>query len=217
MNFIVRAEDALEVVKAYFDKLPKGDSSCAGISIFHSHAPYLEAYKIAEECCESGKKVMKKYNEKNTCYVDYQFCQSGLGRELEDIREIEVGDLISKPWLLMDNDINVEKMGNIRKDVFTLDEVDIIVGDLNKLASRSNVKVLLRRAKSSQIDFDMEMDRIYAHQTSSIRDEVKYTFVEMAKDAERREKRKKLIYDIVVAYDIWFKNEEKTTNNEEKG
>ena len=160
---------------------------------------------------------MKKYNEKNTCYVDYQFCQSGLGRELEDIREIEVGDLISKPWLLKDNDINVEKMGNIRKDVFTLDEVDIIVGDLNKLASRSNVKVLLRRAKSSQIDFDMEMDRIYAHQTSSIRDEVKYTFVEMAKDAERREKRKKLIYDIVVAYDIWFKNEEKTTNNEEKG
>jgi hypothetical protein len=199
MSFICRAEDALDIVKAYFADMPKDCSSCAGIAIFHSHAPYAEAYRIAEECCESGKKKMKEAQppETTTCYVDYHYCQGGLGMELEDIREREIGDIISKPWLIKDNAKRPKRM---EKECVTLEEVERVVKELNLLESRTNIKGLAERAMSSQADFDMEMSRIYAHQSKEIQNKIAYTFREL-----EGEKRKCLIYDIIIAYDLWFR------------
>lgn len=72
INLICNARDAYEIAKTYLRDLHqikwKGGtepcSACAGIAIFHSHAPYAEAYKIAEECCESGKTRMKQLEKK---------------------------------------------------------------------------------------------------------------------------------------------------------
>lgn len=196
MSFIVSARDSLKAIEAYFKNLPDEDSSCAGVAIFHSHAPYSEAYKIAEECCESGKQRMKHNKETNTCYIDFQYCQSGLGMDLETIRKREVGNVfISKPWLIRgeSNDPNT----------VTLTKVNRVVEDLNMLGSRTNIKTLANVAKSSLTEFDMEMERIYAHQSSDIQEKINYTFKELKGD-----ERRKLIYDIVIVYDLWFRGKE---------
>lgn len=75
MTIICNARDVMEVVKAYFKDLPRGCSSCAGIAIFHSHAPYADAYRLAEECCEEGKSRMKKDHLWNADFVDFHYCQ----------------------------------------------------------------------------------------------------------------------------------------------
>ena len=116
INLICNARDAYDIAKTYLKGLHQVSwkdstepcSACAGIAIFHSHAPYAQAYKIAEECCESGKTRMKKLEKarekegksKEVCYIDVHYCQKGIGMSLDDIREKEVGGLISKPWLL---------------------------------------------------------------------------------------------------------------------
>ena len=61
INLICNARDAYDIAKTYLKGLHQVSwkdstepcSACAGIAIFHSHAPYAQAYKIAEECCES--------------------------------------------------------------------------------------------------------------------------------------------------------------------
>lgn len=100
INFICNASDAYDVVKAYFEGMPKEHSACAGIAIFHSHAPYYDAYRIAEECCESGKRLMKSKKLENVNLMDVHYCQGGIGTDLDTIRKHEVGNLISKPWFI---------------------------------------------------------------------------------------------------------------------
>lgn len=243
MSFVCRAEDAWEVVSAYFDSLPKGASSCAGIAVFHSHAPYAQAYRIAEECCESGKQKMKKENLEGTCFVDYHYCQGGMGMELDEIRSREQGSVISKPWLFKDNSVvspkeqdeisdstSPIKKNEIPASIVTKEQVEKAVMALS-FVNRTNIKGLAERAMSSLADFDMEMSRIYAHQSQEIAKKieimkkeepeklkkieameqaVKYIFKEL-----QGEERRNLIYDIVIAYDLWFKDINKQ-NKEEK-
>lgn len=204
MSFICNARDAFDVQEAYFKELPKGCSACAGIAIFHSHAPYAEAYKIAEECCENGKKKMKKDNETKTCYLDFHYCQGGLGTELEIIRKRETGDMISKPWFVMDNSGNTpDKPVNCT----TMEEVCKVAKDLKEIESRTNIKVLVDAAKHSLAAFDMEMSRIFAHQGKEKRESVNYTFKEL-----KGEKRRSLVYDIGIVYDLWFRQNEADNN-----
>ncbi|HCT93102.1 MAG TPA: hypothetical protein DF613_17210 [Lachnospiraceae bacterium] len=202
MSFICKARDALDTVRAYFRDLPKEDSACAGIAIFHSHAPYIEAYRIAEECCESGKAFMKKRGEKNTCYIDFHYCQGGLGMSLDVIRERESGGMLSKPWLWRDADKEIGK--EAREKIVSMEKVEQVVADLNRLGSRTNVKGLAEAAKSSLAAFDMEMSRIKAHQTEEIQKKIQYTFDDLS-----GEERRKLVYDIVLVYDLWFREGEK--------
>lgn len=201
MSFICRAEDALDIVKAYFEDMPTGCSSCAGIAVFHSHAPYAEAYRIAEECCESGKDRIKETKQIAACYVDYHYCQGGLGMELKDIRGREVGEIISKPWLVKDNTGHSD---TDTKEYLTLGQVERVAKELNQLDSRTNIKGLAESAMSSLADFDMEMNRIYAHQSKEIREKIHYTFKEL-----QGEERRNLIYDIVTGYDLWFRSMKK--------
>lgn len=200
MSFICRAEDALMLVKAYFKDLPELGSSCAGIAIFHSHAPYASAYRIAEQCCENGKDRMKAFGETNSCYVDYHYCQGGIGINLKEIRKQEVGDLISKPWL-----IRGETRSKSAEDMpINFTEVEQAARDLGEIESRTNIKGLAVAAKSSLADFDMEMSRIYAHQKPEKQEKIKSTFIEMS-----GEKRRRIVYDAAIVYDLWFRKTEK--------
>lgn len=203
MSFICKASDAFKAVEAYFDTLRKDEScsSCAGIALFHSHAPYYEVYKIAEECCDNAKTVMKKREETDTCYMDFQYCQGALGMNLDTMRARETGDLSSKPWLIAGE--------SKEPDVYTLDEVKRIVVGLNAMDARTNIKDLVSSAKDSLQVFNMEMSRIYAHMSSTVKKnaDVKYIFEDMIKDKsdnKKEERRRSLIYDIGIVYDQWF-------------
>ena len=217
MSFVCRAEDALDAVKAYFDGLHKNEekneirSSCAGITIFHSHAPYAEAYKIAEECCENGKKRMKDNKETDTCYIDYQYCQGGLGMDLHTIRDIETKNLVSKPWLYS-GEFGIKAKA---EEKFPFSEVLAVVNALNKMKARTNIKGLVNAAKESLEKFDMEMERIYAHMKKDLQNDPMIQYLFKSEDLKEEKltgikgnRRRKLVYDIGTAYDIWFKRGE---------
>lgn len=194
INFIVNARDAYDAVEAYFDSLKKikdGDSTkrysaCAGISIFHSHAPYSDAYRIAEECCETGKTRMKKNKSNYAFYVDYQYNQSAIGLDLDNIRERDNDLDISKPWLY-DGDVD---------ELYTTDLVRKMADELNKLG-RGNVKTLINAAKKSQNEFDMELKRIIAHSDEKLD-------FSIGGILEENNQKRKLIYDVGIVYDLWF-------------
>lgn len=198
INFICNARDAFTIVKAYFKDLPKEYSACAGIAIFHSHAPYADAYRIAEECCESGKKKMKRLGMQEANLMDVQYCQAGIGIDLDAIRKREVGNLISKPWFMEEYDVK-EKDDNY----FTVGMVEAMASQLNEMA-RTNVKALAEYAKRDLSSLKMELKRINAHSG-------KENLVDLhLKDQNGNpllndKKMQKLLYDIAVLYDLWFR------------
>lgn len=198
INFICNARDAFTIVKAYFKDLPKEYSACAGIAIFHSHAPYADAYRIAEECCESGKKKMKRLGMQEANLMDVQYCQAGIGIDLDTIRRREVGSLISKPWYMEEYDVK-EKDDNY----FTVGMVETMVSQLNKMA-RTNVKSLAEYAKKDLTTLKMELKRINAH--SNKEHQVDLHLTDQNKDPLLDDKKmQKLLYDIVILYDLWFR------------
>ncbi|MBP3339322.1 MAG: hypothetical protein J6L69_07955 [Lachnospiraceae bacterium] len=196
INFICNAFDAKDIIKVYFDGLKDKGSACAGVAIFHSHAPYYEAYRIAEECCESGKIRMKDMKCEEANFVDFHYCQSGIGIDLESIRETESEGIISKPWYV----------GEIIDDrCICTQQVEMLVEQLNKMA-RSNVKGLAEPAKKSISSLKMEWNRIRAHSS----DETLLSFEETKRmlKIEDEEKLRNLIYDITIVYDLWFAEKE---------
>ncbi len=206
INFICNAKDALMIAETYLNNLDKVDdgdgvkhSACAGIAIFHSHTPYSEAYRIAEECCESGKDRMKQKKAGDASMVDVHYCQGAIGINLEKIREKEVGELISKPWF-------VTGYPEGDKTEVSLDMVKTMVEQLNQL-SRSNVKGLAEVAKHSQTRLNMELSRILAHNK-----DVKELFGHI----EDKELMRKMLYDVVILYDLWFAKEKEDNKNEQK-
>lgn len=225
INLICNARDAYDIAKTYLKGLHQVSwkdstepcSACAGIAIFHSHAPYAQAYKVAEECCESGKTRMKKLEKarekegksKEVCYIDVHYCQKGIGMSLDDIREKEVGGLISKPWLLdMEDEKNTTS--KMPEDI-TIMEIEKVVEALQMIESRTNVKDLAVAAKLSEGAFNLEMRRIYAHQSDEdIKRRMKEIFVREDREefGQKYKKYRKMIYDIVIVYDLWFRKEE---------
>lgn len=199
INIIVAAKDAYEVAKAYLESLDrqKNCSSCAGIAIFRSHMPYADAYRIAEECCESGKDVMKANNINNACFLDFHYCQGAIDVSLEQIREDEDNLNISRPWLIVDNDGANQGMKFVNTN-----DIAFMKEFLNGIG-HSNVKCLLEPAKHSAIRLDDELNRIKAHQSEQKREAMNSVWDKLEKMDQS--KRRKLIYDMVIVYDLWFK------------
>lgn len=203
MTIICNARDALEVVRAYFKGLHQEGSSCAGIAIFHSHAPYADAYRLAEECCESGKRVMKEKKLRNACLLDFHYCQGAMGVSLEQIRQRELqGMPTGRPWMILARDKtegfcfskeiaeSLDKLG-----CHSLELAEEMAKVLNKLG-RSNVKGLLNTALNSPADLEMDLERINAHRTEP----VDFTLGGKLDEEQKR----RLLYDMVLVYDLWF-------------
>ena len=70
---------------------------------------------------------------------------------------------------------------------------------LNQLG-RSNVKGLAEHARYSVSDLEMELMRIKAHMSESKRKQTDFDCWESSDKNEMR----KLIYDMVIMYDLWF-------------
>ena len=87
------------------------------------YSSYHEAYKIAEECCENCKTIMKKNKETDSCYFDFHFCHGGLGMSLDTIRKKDHEDgMISRPWLIRGksttNQPSVDSLRRLRRLIY---------------------------------------------------------------------------------------------------
>lgn len=207
ITFVCNARYAYEVATDYLKKLARNElsesprTSCAGIAIFHSHVPFSEAYRIAEECCESGKKLMKEEGIWDASLIDYHYCQGAIGTSLEDIREQEECDDLSRPWFV-EYGKGEAKTGELMLGRYVTNQiVEEMKQELQK-AGRGNIKNLLFSAKKSEADFLMELERIKAHQ---IKKEIDFSLKGKLDEKMQR----KLIYDMVIVYDLWFAENEK--------
>lgn len=207
INLICNAYDALDVAKTYLSGLQqvkdengelKGCSSCAGIAIFRSHTPYADAYKIAEECCESGKDKMKALGMQNACFIDFHYIQGAVGTSLDSIREREETLDCSRPWLYGKNEPK-DKIANCTY-FSTVKELAQLLQPLG----RSNIKSLAEYAKKGTIDLQLELTRMVAHMDEKVRDD---NILKMLKRVGEDDFCK-LLYDVVIVYDLWFGGEQ---------
>ena len=116
ITLVCNAHAAPFALDAYFSALEgTGYHACGGMAICHSHDPFAQVYRIAEECCESGKKenrrvqklaiassqsdgVEKPAPKGDANYVDFHFCRSGITGSLEQIRAAQEADIIKRPY-----------------------------------------------------------------------------------------------------------------------
>lgn len=210
ITFICNARRAYELIRVYFDNLKDDENgghrtACAGAAIFHSHAPYAEAYRIAEECCESGKIYMRNNKINDADFMDFQYCQGAIGTSLEEIRDEEVGDLISKPWLCREFEKDGEGAEAVKK-ACSIDDVEKC-RECFRMTDRTNVKGLAEAAKKGEYEYRLEIERINAHMTDGKWEDDQMNFLIS---------HRALVYDIVVVYDIWFADESDKTGKDVK-
>ena len=198
ITFIVNARDAFDIAVNYLKKLEGDNTSCAGIAIFHSHMPYSDAYRIAEECCESGKKRMREKGMTHSCFIDFHYCQGAIGLDLDTMRVHERLNDCTMPWLVCN------KGDEIDDDITTLEDAEKMREKLD-IMSRSNVKGLLQAASASEAEFNAEIHRIIAH----LSPEKKEQLLENGKlDKDYFEKHRTLVRDLVMVYDLGYAEKE---------
>lgn len=189
ITIICRGSDAMGVVETYFDELASTpelasgipNTSCAGIALFHSHAPFADVYEIAESCCEMGKKESHK-PDNNGNYIDFHYCHSGITNELDVIREKQEAAFTLRPYSL---------------NMF--DEF-VRIGRILSTIGRSNVKSLGESIVKGDSYYRFDVQRICSRLSESQREFLAL----IEKYMENEGQLKKMIYDISIVYDLWF-------------
>lgn len=181
ITLVCNAHAVPEILKTYFDTLisensgaSENNSSCAGVAIFHSHAPFADVYEIAEQCCESGKKLSHLDGNGNNNYIDFHFCHAGITNSLEVVRNRQEAEFTARPYEYSTTWKAFTDWGNKlsmikRSDVKALNEA-IVKGD-------SYYKTELRRIRSRKKLLDVD---------------------------ENDRELEKMIFDISIVYDLWF-------------
>ena len=209
ITIICKASLALDIVDKYFetvreykydDEHRKNFSSCAGIAIFHSHDPFSAVYKIAEECCESGKKRNRDPNRDNdNFYVDFHYCRSGITGNLEDIRKHEEEAYTNRPYCWY-SPTNNDPCHDFEKFVKVGETLKEMAGE----RARGDIKSLSESIFKGDSYFKVELERLRAKYGRSV------------DISDINEESKKEIFDACLIYDLWFKNEKTERNEEEK-
>ena len=234
MTIICKADESYETIKEYLSKIPSPYSSCAGAAIFHSHTPFSDAYRIAEQCCEDTCKNYMKDNELTLAnLMDFEYCQGGIGFKLSDIRKENGDDNNSRPWLvernvgdnvrnldeLMENEEippweegkAVEEIGNKEKintlkDLLSLQKVEEFHTKLS-LLGRTNIKDLAVPVSLSETALRTELRRIIAHMSKDKKEKMESE--SDTKIIEYFVENKKLLKDLVRMYDMGYGKAEK--------
>jgi hypothetical protein len=190
MTLVCNAHCALSVVEEYFEALKgSGFSSCAGIAIFHSHDPFSSVYKIAEECCESGKKRNRNVNIGNNrnFYIDFHYCRNGITGELKDIRqEEEAFTNLPYRWHSPDEtdmEHDYEPFKKAGKELAGIGE-----------DARGDVKNIIEARMRGESYYLMEVERLL----------VKYSRNAAIKAVLSDKKNEKPLFDACAHYDLWF-------------
>lgn len=121
ITLVCNAHAAALALDAYFKAIAQSEyKACAGVAFCHAHDPFYEVYRIAKQCCESGKKANRKemafaiqraFDEthddedmrkaaesQNSSYVDFHFVRSGITGSLEQIRNEQEGSYTARPY-----------------------------------------------------------------------------------------------------------------------
>lgn len=229
MTIICKADESYETIKEYLSKIPSPYSSCAGAAIFHSHTPFADAYRIAEQCCEDTcKNYMKENGLTLANLMDFEYCQGGIGFSLKDIREENGDDNNSRPWLVEseveekvsyhykpvknknlpswekgkteEERSNKEKINKL-KDLLSIQNVEDFHTKLS-LLGRTNIKGLAVPVSLSETALRTELRRIIAHMSKDKKD--KMGFKSDADIVEYFVENKKLLKDLVRMYDMGY-------------
>jgi hypothetical protein len=204
ITIVCNARKALGIVQEYFDSLSENTSdsesgpennehysACAGIAIFHSHAPFTTAYEIAEQCCQNGKDrrtelLKSNLKAKDNCYLDYYFMLSGVTDELSDIRKRQEDNRTNTPYCYRgdDNDHDFRDFNSVKDQMIK--------------AKRSDVKALRDAALKDDVDFKLNLERIKSRVSG-------FT---LGADSDSLRMIKAIAYDVATVYDIWFRAEE---------
>ena len=231
MTIICRADESYDIIKEYLSKIPSPYSSCAGAAIFHSHTPFSDAYRIAEQCCEDTCKNYMKENELTLAnLMDFEYCQGGIGFKLSDIRKENGDDNNSRPWLVESNieervPYHYKKSKNknlphwekgkateeadnkkiiekLKEDkLLTLGDVEDFHTKLSFLG-RSNIKGLAIPVSLSESALRTELRRIIAHMSKDKKESM--GFKSDIESVEYFINNKKLLKDLVRMYDTGY-------------
>lgn len=161
ITIICSARAALDVAETYFRTLEeenaelpedKRNYACMGIAIAHSHAPFSDVYRIAEQCCESGKKKSRAKNSRVN-YIDFHFCRSGITNDLDTIRETQEKDYTLRPY-----EVSEEFAGFV--------ETGRSLGEIG----RANIKNLAAAVIDGDSFYKFEAERIKSRYPKSVLD-----------------------------------------------
>ena len=210
VNFICNARHAYDVAVEYLTQLAQNEdddtrrTSCAGIAVFHSHMPFTEAYRIAKECCEGAKRWMKEQQIEHASLLDFHFCQGAIGTSLKHIRNQEENQELSLPWV-----IRYDLINDMKKEYITREMVEEMNLQLQKI-NRNNREKLFFGAKKGKYGFGRELKRLKAHHPEQ---KIDLSLNGKLDDEMQR----KLTYDMMMVYDLWFAREEKDNGGESNG
>ena len=176
------------ILETYFDTLiASGDNTaCAGVAIFHSHAPFADVYEIAEQCCENAKKKAHVSPSDQTNYIDFHYCHSGITNSLDVIRERQEGRYTARPYEYSGNWQEFIRLGTM------------IAEKKGMKLKRSDVKELSDALNSGESYYKAELKRIQSRQTTD----------DFQKEIMGNPDAAKFLYDISIVYDLWFRREE---------
>ena len=221
ITFICNAHSAPFVLDAYFEAL-KGSSyhACGGMAICHSHDPFAEVYRIAEECCESGKKAnrdaqnaameglegeeaRRAYLEADDDFVDFHFCRSGITGTLEQIRSAQDAHLIGRPY-------------RVRSEYATFLHVGETLAQSHAI-KRADLKALNRAILRGDSWYALEYERIKAKDPATMGGaEAICGVLASASPSEKRGAMRSILFDVTSFYDVYDLRFGATTGEEEE-
>lgn len=113
---IFYAEKYLELMSSMTLQNGKKLSACAGVAISKTKYPFFRGYSLAEELCQSAKKMTRekgRHNRKDTSWLDFHVAYGGFSGSLEQIRstkyKTQEGSLHFGPYLVACDDKSNEK------------------------------------------------------------------------------------------------------------
>lgn len=185
ITLICNARIVPEILDVYFNTLDSknsGNYACAGVAIFHSHAPFADVYEIAEQCCESGKKCSRQYGS-NANFIDFHYCRAGITNEMDIVREKQEKGLTARPY-------RVDEY----HDGYSYPEFIRFAKEI-KVIGRANIKELAASVIKGESYYRFEIERINS----------RFKNIHIVPTDERS---RKMIFDIAQVYDLWFAGEE---------
>lgn len=187
ITLVCNARAVPYILDTYFETLTSesSNSACAGVAIFHSHAPFADVYEIAEQSCEMGKRLSHLEENKDKNYIDFHYCHAGITNSLDEIRRRQEEKFTARPYEYSTDWKEFKRIGKMlkginRSDVKALGEA-IIKGD-------SYYRSELRRIQSRNKNFSID---------------------------ENDTKIKSYIFDISIVYDLWFSDSEVNNNEQD--
>jgi len=186
ITLICNAHAVPLILKTYFETLTaqSSNSACAGVALFHSHAPFADVYEIAEQSCEMGKNESHKTGNDDKNYIDFHYCHAGITNDLATLRKTQEGNLTAKPYEFSSTWNTFLEYGRILSE-----------------ATRSQVKSLC--------DAIIRGDSYYIETLRMIQSRKRLMGI-----TETDEMVKRMIFDIASVYDLWFLGDEKGGSNE---